>query len=82
MGWQARHIGTIVPRRIVDHLSEHSRRRRRELGLTQAELAELAGVSERFVRLVEGGKTTVRLDKLLAMFDVLGLRLGVELRVT
>ena len=29
------------------------RRRRQELGLTQVDAAELAGVSERFVRLVE-----------------------------
>lgn len=40
------------------------RARRRSLGLGQMELAELADVSERFVRSLEQNKATVRLDKL------------------
>lgn len=64
----------------MESLAELSRQRRRTLRLTQAELAELAGVSERFVRLVESGKTTVRVDKLQSLLEVLGLRLRVELR--
>lgn len=58
------------------------RARRRKLGLAQVELAELAGVSERFVREVEGGKPTVRLDKLKPVLDVLGLQLTLEPRRT
>ncbi len=54
------------------------RSRRDELGLKQAELAELAGCSTRFVHTVEAGKKTVRLDKLLDVLDVLGLRLTIE----
>lgn len=50
-------------------------RRRRELGLRQVDVAELAGVSERFVRLLESGKRSVRLDKVEPVLDVLGLRL-------
>jgi y4mF family transcriptional regulator len=49
--------------------------RRRELGLRQVDVAELAGVSERFVRLLESGKDSVRLDKVAPVLDVLGLRL-------
>lgn len=49
--------------------------RRKELGLRQIDLAELAGVSERFVRLLASGKSTVRLDKVQAVLAVLGLRL-------
>ncbi|WP_109471865.1 type II toxin-antitoxin system Y4mF family antitoxin [Ornithinimicrobium cavernae] len=49
--------------------------RRRELGLRQVDLAELAGVSERFIRLLESGKTSVRLDKVEPVLEVLGLRL-------
>lgn len=56
-------------------LSELAHQRRVELHLTQAEAAELAGVSERFVRLVESGKLSVRLDKLEALLQVLGLKL-------
>ncbi|HUP52944.1 MAG TPA: type II toxin-antitoxin system Y4mF family antitoxin [Longimicrobiales bacterium] len=51
--------------------------RRKELGLLQAELANLAGCSERFVHTVEHGKQTVRLDKLLDVLEVLGLGLVV-----
>lgn len=49
--------------------------RPRELGLRQVDLAELAGVSERFVRLLESGKPSVRLDKVEPVLEVLGLRL-------
>jgi len=61
-------------------LGEALRRRRRDLGLRQVELAELAGVSERFVRELEHGKATARLDKVEAVLDVLGLTLAVRLR--
>jgi y4mF family transcriptional regulator len=56
-------------------LARAVRRRRDDLGLRQVELAELAGCSTRFVHTVEAGKPTVRLDKLLALLRVLGLRL-------
>ncbi len=51
------------------------RSRRRELGLTQAELADLSGVSERSVRALEAGKETARIDTLVAVAESLGLRL-------
>ena len=56
------------------------RARRRSLGLGQMELAELADVSERFVRSLEQNKATVRLDKLTAVLDALGLELRAEPR--
>ena len=52
--------------------------RREELGLRQEELAELADCSVRFVHTIEAGKTTLRLDKLLDVLTVLGLRLEIE----
>ncbi|GAB3714203.1 helix-turn-helix transcriptional regulator [Mariniluteicoccus flavus] len=66
----------------MDELSAQLRERRVALSLTQADLADLAGVSERFVRALEAGKTTVRVDKLLAVADALGLHLGATLRET
>jgi HTH-type transcriptional regulator/antitoxin HipB len=54
------------------------RLRRQHLGLRQAELADLAGVSERFVFALENGKKSVQLDKVLAVLAALGLHL--ELR--
>ncbi len=56
------------------------RTRRKELGLTQTDVAALAGVSERFVRSVEHGKPTVRLDRLTQLLDALGLHLRAEVR--
>lgn len=64
----------------MDQLAQQSQQRRAELHLTQTEAAELAGVSERFVRLVEAGKLSVRLDKLQAYLSVLGLELHATLR--
>lgn len=56
--------------------------RRREVGLRQADLAQLAEVSERFVRELESGKASVRLDKLRPVLDVLGLELALQPRET
>lgn len=56
------------------------RARRAALRLTQHDLAELAGVSERFVRFVEQGKRSVQLDSLLALLETLGLELHLATR--
>ena len=56
-------MGNALP----DQLNAEARARRGSLRLSQRELAELAGVSERFVRFVEQGKRTVQLDSLLAL---------------
>lgn len=53
--------------------------RRRALRLTQRDLAELAGVSERFVREVEAGKLTVQWEKALALLTTMGLTLEARL---
>jgi HTH-type transcriptional regulator / antitoxin HipB len=49
------------------------RRRRKYLDLTQAELAGLSGLGERFVSEVERGKETAELGKVLRLLDRLGL---------
>lgn len=61
-------------------LGEDVRLRRRDLGLLQIDVAELAEVSERFVRELEHDKATLRLDKVAAVLRVLGLELRAELR--
>ncbi len=48
---------------------------RKKIGLTQIEFAKRAGVGLRFLRELEGGKTTVRLDKLNQVLDFLGVHL-------
>ena len=52
--------------------------RRRTLRMTQAELGALAGVGLAFLYQLEKGKPTVRIDKVLAVFEVLGLELHVR----
>ena len=52
-------------------LSEFVKERRKQLNLTQIDLAEKSGVGLRFVRELEQGKQTLRMDKInevLALF--------------
>ncbi len=64
---------------MLDHadlgVAEAVRARRKQLGLRQQDLAELAGVATRSVHALETGKRTVRLDVIEAVADVLGLSL-------
>lgn len=50
--------------------------RRRQLGLTQRELADRAGVGLRFIRDLEQGKQSVRLDKVNQVLAMFGHRAG------
>ena len=55
------------------------RRSREHQGLTRAQLAEAAGVSERLLASLElGDATGIRLDKLLAVFSALGIGLAAQ----
>lgn len=54
-------------------IGEFVKQKRRELGLTQEEFALRSGLGLRFVRELEQGKETVRMDKVnqaLAMFGM------------
>jgi HTH-type transcriptional regulator / antitoxin HipB len=62
----------------VSDFNETIRLRRVSLQLRQDELADLAGVSERFVYALENGKRTVQLDKVIAVLSALGLHLEVH----
>ena len=58
-------------------LAHFVRERRRARGLTQEELAELAGVGTRLVSDLERGKPTLRLDSADRVLAVFGKMLGV-----
>jgi y4mF family transcriptional regulator len=58
-------------------LAGQVRARRRALSLSQGEVADLAGCSERFVYSLEQGKASVHLGKVLDVLGVLGLGLVV-----
>ncbi|MBI4212487.1 MAG: helix-turn-helix transcriptional regulator [Deltaproteobacteria bacterium] len=55
---------------------EFIRQRRKEEGMTQQQLALLAGVGLRFVRDVEQGKESLRVDKVNAVLKLFGKKLG------
>ena len=53
---------------------------RKAAGLTQVELAERAGVGLRFVRELEQGKPTVRLDKVNQVLALFGCEIAVRMK--
>jgi y4mF family transcriptional regulator len=64
-------------RASAELLGRATRRRRRQLGLKQQELADLAEVSVRFVHDLEHGKATVQLAQVLLVLDALGLHVSI-----
>jgi y4mF family transcriptional regulator len=57
---------------VLMEISNEIARLRKSAGLTQPELAERSGVGLRFVRELEQGKPSVRLDKVKKVIDLLG----------
>jgi y4mF family transcriptional regulator len=62
-------------------LGAEVRRKRKLLRLSQQELAELSGCGPAFLYDLERGKPSIRLDKLVPVLEMLGLRLKLEPRV-
>ena len=58
-------------------LSEYVKSMRKEHNLTQIELSEKSGVGLRFVRELEQGKQTLRLDKVNQILNLFGSEVGV-----
>lgn len=58
-------------------LSEYVKQMRKEHNLTQVELSEKSGVGLRFVRELEQGKQTLRLDKVNQVLSLFGTKVGV-----
>lgn len=50
---------------------------RKQYGLTQEDLSAKAGVGLRFVRDLEQGKSTLRMDKVNCVLNLFGKELGV-----
>lgn len=58
-------------------LSLFVKQKRKQLKLTQPELAERVGVGLRFIRELEQGKQTLRLDKVNQVLALFGSEMGV-----
>jgi len=56
------------------------RRRRKALGLTQAELAAMSGVGNRFVSELENGKPSLEMGRALTVLESAGLTIELKPR--
>lgn len=59
------------------NLSEYVKQMRKRYNLTQVDLSEKSGVGLRFVRELEQGKQTLRLDKVNQVLKLFGAEVGV-----
>ncbi len=57
-------------------IAQYVKEMRKKFRLTQVDLSEKAGVGLRFVRELEQGKTTLRLDKVNKIFELFGSECG------
>ena len=62
----------------MEEMGSLVRLRRRELGMTQADVSRLTGFSMRLVGEIERGKEHVAADKLLRLLDVLNMTMTVH----
>ena len=65
-------MNTMTTIKSPQELGDALRSARKRLGLTQPQLALVAGVGVRFIVDLEGGKSTVRLDSVMRVIDALG----------
>lgn len=61
---------------IMNQLQEFVKEKRRQAGLTQPDLSLKAGVGLRFVRELEQGKESLRMDKVNQVLNLFGYELG------
>ncbi|HNY24451.1 MAG TPA: helix-turn-helix transcriptional regulator [Bacteroidales bacterium] len=57
-------------------LNEYVKSKRKALGLSREELARKAGVGLRFLRELEQGKETLKMDKVNQVLYLFGMQLG------
>lgn len=61
---------------MSDRLVHFIKQRRKNIKLTQKDLADRAGLGLRFIRELEQGKQTVRMDKVNQVLALFGHELG------
>jgi y4mF family transcriptional regulator len=69
---------TIKEDKSGNIIAEYIKQKRKAAGLTQEEFAIRAGLGLRFVRELEEGKKTVRLDKVNQALAMFGMEVGVK----
>ncbi len=77
-GIKLRKTVDIIPERvynsIMNTIAEFIKQKRKEAGLTQEEFAIHSGLGLRFVRELEQGKETVRMDKVNQALSMFGMK--------
>lgn len=58
----------------MNEIGNYVKQKRKEVGLTQKEFAVRSGLGLRFIRELEQGKETVRLDKVNQALRMFGMR--------
>ena len=58
----------------MNTIAEFIKQKRKEAGLTQEDIAILSGLGLRFVRELEQGKETVRMDKVNQALSMFGMK--------
>ena len=61
---------------MVNVIADFVKEMRRQFGLTQVDLADKSGVGLRFVRELEQGKQTLRLDNVNQVLGLFGRQVG------
>lgn len=61
-------------------IASFARQKRKQLGLTQVQLAELAGTGNRFISDLENGKQTMEIEKVITVLAILGVDLILQER--
>lgn len=60
----------------MTELAKYVKEKRKQYGLTQIALSQKSGVGLRFVRELEQGKTTLRLDKVNQVLSMFGAEMA------
>ena len=60
----------------MTNLAKYIKAKRKEFGLTQVDLSQKSGVGLRFVREMEQGKETLRLDKVNQVLALFGAEMS------
>lgn len=69
-----RHMNSQNEKKIRKQLGDKLRKAREKAGLTQAELAERAGVNDNYYAVIERGEANPSYDKLQAILKVLKVK--------
>ncbi len=78
-GFFAPQIGRVLLDMDIKQIGTTLRERRKFLNITQEDLADISGISERTLRDIEKGLANPELESLMKLCEVLGLKIKVRI---